>query len=73
MPTLLERQWLRSHRRVYKRPELFPDEALAVAKEAVRMGYRHPCTSVFAWPIIEAQSAPVARGRRAGKRNRPDQ
>lgn len=49
VPTLDERAWLREHRLVYHRPELFPDGGASIAFEAVRRGYRHPMSAVFWW------------------------
>jgi hypothetical protein len=48
-PGEAERAFLRQHRLVYHRPELFPDDALRVAREAVRQGFRHPMADFFAW------------------------
>lgn len=53
-PGASELAFLREHRRVYRHPELYPDEALELSRIAIILGYRHPMTSVFAWPKPEA-------------------
>lgn len=49
-PGAKEREFLRQHRLVYHRPELFPNETLELCRLALSLGFRHPLTSLFAWP-----------------------
>ena len=56
-PGAEEREFLRLHRLVYHRPELFPNETLELSREALRLGYRHPRTSMFAWPEQPTRTA----------------